>query len=454
MSGADRVVPHNLDAECAVLGSVLAFGADRLDDVLHAVPGLQPRHFYRTVHQWIYGAFLALHQERSAIDFVTVKAYLERTRKLEDVGGPAYLASLSDGVPRSTNVAHYGGLVYDAAQRRMLITLGAALQADGYDQTKSLADLLNRAERELFSVAESSDGEQPVLSVAERTSRLLSDLEQIQSADSPITGCPTGFTDLDVLTRGLQPKELILLGARPAMGKTALALNIACNAARAGRVVAFFSMEMSGESLMYRLAASMAQIDLHAMLSGKMPERYYGRLSQSACELGNLPTLEIDDTRILSPLRLASKARRILRKHGRLDLIVLDYLQLMEAPDKGYRNRTVEVGQISRLLRGVAQELSVPVLALSQLSRGPDDRSSNDHRPRLSDLRESGALEQDADVVLLLHRDDAYNETDDNRGLADLIIAKQRNGPVADVQLRFHAEEVRFSDASTLRGVA
>jgi replicative DNA helicase len=441
----ERVVPHNLDAERAVIGCILAYGGDRLDDLLHHSP-LEPKHFFRAAHQIIFRAVLALHQRRSPIDFVTVKSELERIGKINEVGGPAILGDFASGVPRSTNLPHYGGMVYQAAQRRHLIGLSTTLQADAYDEAKPISDVLDRVERDIFDVSEAVEGEQPVLSVAARVPRLIADLERIQDSDSPMTGVPTGFADLDTLTRGLQRKELILLGARPSMGKTALALNVAHHAARDGRVVAFFSMEMSGESLMHRLVAASAKIDLHKLLSGTLPPTYYGRLANAWSELNELSNLEIDDTRGLGPLQLRSKARRIKRQHGRLDLIVLDYLQLMEAPDKGYRNRSIEVGQISRLLRSTAQELDVPILALCQLNRNTEDRSDN--KPRMSDLKESGSLEQDADMVLLLHREEMYEATNDNQGKATLDICKQRNGPTKEIRLYYHAEEVRFANAT------
>jgi replicative DNA helicase len=435
---AERTLPHNLEAERSVLGAILVHN-DAFNTAAQVIDG---RDFYRDAHRRIFDRMVALSERGYAIDFITLKEELSRGGDLEEVGGPAYVASLVDGVPRATNVEYYARIVKEKATLRNLIYAANKILTNAYEADQESDLILDEAESSIFAVADDrlKAGFVPM---RELVNESFPKIEQLFEHKRLVTGVPTGFVDLDEMTRGLQAGDLVIIAARPSMGKTSLVLNIAQHVAvQADHTVGFFSLEMSKESLFIRLLTSEAQIDSHRLMSGHIADRDYSRISHALEKLSSM-RLFIDDTANIGVLEMRAKSRRLQAEHG-LSLIVVDYIQLMNARGR-YENRTLELASISRSLKGLAKELNVPIVVLSQLSRAPESRS--DHRPQLSDLRESGALEQDADVVVLIYRDDAYNRDPNNpdAGTAELIVAKQRNGPTGIVRLAFLREQTRFA---------
>lgn len=433
----ERTLPHNLEAEASVLGAVLS-NPQAINQALEVVA---PGDFYRKAHETIFEAMFALSERNVAIDFLTLKEQLGE--KVDDVGGPAYIASLADGVPRATNVAYYARIVKEKATLRNLIYAANKIIADAYDADDESDAILDRAEQAVFSVADRRlrDGFVPMDRIVRDN---FSAVEQLMEQKRLVTGVSTGFLELDEMTRGLQPGDLVIVAGRPSMGKTSLAFNIAEHVAQQpDQVVGVFSLEMSKESLFLRLLSSVGQIDAHRLAAGLLGKNDYGRLSNAMSAMAAM-RLHIDDSAGVSVLEMRAKARRLQAEHG-LSLLIIDYIQLMTARGK-FDTRTLELASISRSLKGLAKELRVPIVVLSQLSRAPESRS--DHRPQLSDLRESGALEQDADVVALIYRDDVYNRDPNNpeAGTAEIILAKQRNGPTGVVRLAFLREQTRFAN--------
>lgn len=430
----DRVPPHNLDAERAVLGGVL-INSEALNDA----DTLKPSDFYRKAHQRIFETLIALANQSVEIDLVTVKNALITSGWLEDIGGASYLASLQDGVPHSTNVAHYAAIVREKAALRRLITAGVEMLDKAFDASEPSLEILEAAERAIIGLADTTaaDGFESMRTIALRGMELL---EKAHAARTTLTGCPTGFTQLDDLTHGLQPGALVTLGARPGIGKTSLASNIAQHAATCGRIVAMFSLEMGKEELFFRQVAATAQIDSHRLQSGYLGAHEWTRVSQAVSVVAE-SGLYVDETPAIGVFELRSRTRRLKSEHG-LDLVVIDYLQLMGTPEKSRENRNAEVGAITSALKALARELKVPVLLLSQLTREPEKRGT---RPRLSDLRDSGSIEQDSDVVLFLHRPEGGEST----ALTDLIVAKHRNGPVGTIKLAWFEEQTRYANHST-----
>ena len=436
---AERTLPHNLEAERSVLGAILVHN-DAFNTAAQVIDG---RDFYRDAHRRIFDRMVTLSERGDAIDFITLKEELSRGGELDAVGGPAYVASLVDGVPRATNVEYYAKIVKEKATLRNLIYAANKIVANAYEAEQESDLILDEAESLIFAVADDrlKAGFVPMRTLVNES---FPKIEQLFEHKRLVTGVPTGFVDLDEMTRGFQGGDLVIIAARPSMGKTSLVLNIAQHVAvQPNMTVGFFSLEMSKESLFIRLLTSEAQIDSHRLMSGHIAERDYGRISQSLNRLSGMG-LFIDDTANIGVLEMRAKSRRLQSEHG-LSLIVVDYIQLMSARGR-YENRTLELASISRSMKGLAKELNVPIVVLSQLSRAPESRS--DHRPQLSDLRESGALEQDADVVILIYRDDAYNRDPNNpeAGTAELILAKQRNGPTGIVRLAFLREQTRFAN--------
>ena len=437
---AERTLPHNLEAERSVLGAILVHN-DAFNTAAQVIDG---RDFYRDAHRRIFDRMVALSERGEAIDFITLKEELSRGGDLEEVGGPAYVASLVDGVPRATNVEYYARIVKEKATLRNLIYAANKILSNAYEADQESDLILDEAESSIFAVADDrlKAGFVPM---RELVNDSFPKIEQLFEHKRLVTGVPTGFVDLDEMTRGLQGGDLVIVAARPSMGKTSLVLNIAQHVAVQGEehTVGFFSLEMSKESLFIRLLTSEAQIDSHRLMSGHIADRDYSRISHALERLSGM-RLFIDDTANIGVLEMRAKSRRLQAEHG-LSLVVVDYIQLMSARGR-YENRTLELASISRSLKGLAKELNVPIVVLSQLSRAPESRS--DHRPQLSDLRESGALEQDADVVILIYRDDAYNRDPNNpdAGTAELIVAKQRNGPTGIVRLAFLREQTRFAN--------
>ena len=439
IAAAERTLPHNLEAERSVLGAILVHN----DAFNLAAQVIDSRDFYRDAHRRIFDCMVALSERHDAIDFVTLKEELARAGELDEVGGPAYVAALADGVPRATNVEYYARIVKEKSTLRNLIYAATKIVANAYEADQESDLILDEAESAIFAVA---DDRLKAGFVAMRD--LVKDsfpkIEKLFEQKRLITGVPTGFVDVDEMTRGLQAGDLVIVAARPSMGKTSLVLNIAQYVASLGdQVVGFFSLEMSKESLFLRLLTSEAQIDGHRLMSGAIGGNDYHRISHALEKLNSMK-LFIDDTANIGVLEMRAKSRRLQSEHG-LSLLVVDYIQLMNGRGR-FENRTLELASISRSLKGLAKELNVPIVVLSQLSRAPESRS--DHRPQLSDLRESGALEQDADVVVLIYRDDVYNRDPNSpdAGTAELILAKQRNGPTGVVKLAFLREQTRFAN--------
>jgi replicative DNA helicase len=436
---AERTLPHNLEAERSVLGAILVHN----DAFNLAAQVIDDKDFFRDAHRRIFDKMIALNERGAAIDFVTLKEELSRAGELDDVGGPAYIASLADGVPRATNVEYYARIVKEKSTLRNLIYAANKILTNAYEAEQEPEIILDEAESSIFAVADDrlKAGFVPMRDLVKES---FPKIEQLFEQKRLVTGTPTGFVDLDEMTRGLQPGDLIIVAARPSMGKTSLILNISQYVAvQADMTVGFFSLEMSKESLFLRLLTSEAQIDSHRLMSGAIGQKDYGRISH-ALETLSAMQLFIDDTASIGVMEMRAKARRLQAEHG-LSLLVVDYIQLMSGRGR-FENRTLELAAISRSLKGLAKELHVPIVVLSQLSRAPEARS--DHRPQLSDLRESGALEQDADVVVLIYRDDVYNKdpNHENAGIAELIVAKQRNGPTGIVKLAFLREQTRFAN--------
>src|SRR3990170_4173051 len=434
------MLPHNLEAERSVLGAILVHN----DAFNLAAQVIDSGDFYRDAHRRIFDRMVTLNERNQAIDFVTLKEELSRGGDLDAVGGPAYVAALADGVPRATNVEYYARIVKEKSTLRNLIYAANKILTDAYEADQEADLILDEAETAIFAVADDrlKAGFVPMRDLVKES---FPKIEQLFEQKRLITGVPTGFVDLDEMTRGLQAGDLIIVAARPSMGKTSLVLNISQYVAtQPNLTVGFFSLEMSKESLFIRMLTSEAQIDSHRLMSGAIGQKDYGRISH-ALETLSAMKLYIDDSASIGVLEMRAKARRLQAEHG-LSLLVIDYIQLMTGRGR-FENRTLELAAISRSLKGLAKELNVPIVVLSQLSRAPEARS--DKRPMLSDLRESGALEQDADVVALIFRQDMYKTDDqpaDTDGIAEIIIAKQRNGPTGTVRLAFIREQTRFGN--------
>jgi replicative DNA helicase len=436
-----RVVPRNLDAERSVLGASLVY-PEALDTV---VPLLRPEDFYREAHSHIFRALLGLHRNHVAVDVVTIQEHLATAGLLDEVGGPAYLASLTDGVPRGMHVEDHARIVRDKSTLRQLIVVSRGTIAQAYDAEEAAPDVVDAAQRRIAQVAERQVLSGGFVGMSATMGEVLATLETRRADTGQLTGVPSGFADLDMMTGGFQPGDLIILAARPSMGKTSLAQSLAVHAATAGKItVGLFSVEMSRLSLGLRLVASEAHVDTLRVRDGRIWDREWASISGAMARLGQ-SNLFIDDTADLTVFDIRAKSRRLKAEHG-LGLLVIDYLQLMRGTDKA-ENKNLEVAGISRGLKLIARDLQVPVLVLSQLSRDPEKRA--DKRPVLADLRDSGALEQDADVVLFIHREEYYTPTDANHGVADVIVAKQRNGPTGTVRLRWIQALTRFEDRST-----
>src|SRR5579863_3971604 len=438
----ERPLPHNLEAERSILGAVL------LDNhsLNAAVEKLRSEDFFLPQHRQIFERMVQLGEKQQAIDTVTLMEDLGRRGELEAAGGVAYLSQLADGLPRATNVEHYARIVKEKAILRSLAFSAAAIQEQALAAGDDADVILDRAESAIFQLAEDRV-KAGLIGVKELVRENYERLERIFSEGRRITGLATGYAGLDNETAGLQPSELVILAARPSMGKTALALNIAENVAlRQREPVAIFSLEMSKESLLLRLLASQARVDAHKFRTGHMNKDDWSKVTGSLARLGDAP-IWIDDSASSTVLEMGAKARRLKRDRG-LSLMIVDYLQLIvPTTNRRSSNRQEEVSGISRALKGLAKELKIPVVVLSQLTRAPE---REDRKPQLSDLRESGAIEQDADVVLFINRPNFYKTDlpDEDRAKAELIIAKQRNGPTGNLNFVFLARHTRFEEAA------
>jgi replicative DNA helicase len=442
VAAPDRTLPHNLEAEKSVLGAILINN----DAFNHAAELIDSRDFFRDAHCRIFDKMVALSERGDAIDLVTLKEELQRASELDQVGGPAYIASLADGVPRTANVEHYARIIKEKATLRNLIHSANRILSTAYEAEQDADLILDSAEKAIFEIAEDRirEGFVPLRDLVQSS---FATIEKLQQHKGMVTGVPTGFVDLDEMTSGLQPSDLVLVAARPSMGKTSFVLNVAQHVGiHTDMTVGFFSLEMSKEQLFMRMLTSEARIDAHRFRSGYLSEKDYGRLSHALGTLAEARVF-IDDTASIGVLEMRAKARRLQAEHG-LNLLIIDYIQLMQGRGR-FESRQQELASISRSLKGLAKELNVPIVALSQLSRAPETRS--DHRPQLSDLRESGALEQDADVVMFIFREDQYRTSEgqpnqDAAGIAEIIVGKQRNGPTGVAKLAFIKEHTRFEN--------
>jgi replicative DNA helicase len=435
----ERPLPHSADAERAILGAVL------LDNsfVNQAIELLRPDDFYVRAHQHVFRAMISLSERGSEINPILLGEELRREGVVEQVGGVAFISELTYGLPHFTNVVAYAKVVKDKSVLRQLVKVANKVTSEALEEEDEAEVILDHAEQMIFALADerTRQGFSHIKPVADH---LLEKVQEMAGRPVMLTGLTSGFNDLDQKTSGLQPSDLIIIAARPSMGKTAFCLNVAQNAAiKSGAVVGIFSLEMSKESLVMRMLSSEARVDAHRFRTGYLSRDEWARLAGA---LGTLADAKIfvDDTPGISVLEMRAKARRLAAEQKRLDLIVVDYLQLMSGGARRIESRQQEVSQISRELKGLAKELNVPLIALSQLSRAAETRT--DHRPQLSDLRESGAIEQDADVVGFIYREEYYNATDENSNKAEIIIAKQRNGPTGTVELAFIKEFTRFED--------
>ncbi len=434
-----RVPPHSVEAEQSLLGGLLLDGRawDEIADLL------ADEDFYRRDHRLVFAAIRKLSADSTPVDVVTVAEHLSGLGQIDDAGGMPYLGSLVSNVPSAANIKSYAAIIRDRSVLRQLIGVSTdignvALEPEG----RSVAEILDHAEQQVFDIAEQgSRGKKGYRPIKDLLVDVTERIDHLYHHDGPCTGIPTGFSDLDGMTSGLQPADLVIVAGRPSMGKTTFAMNIVEHVAiKSQKSVAVFSLEMPGEQLVMRLLSSLGRIDQQKIRSGKLADDDWPRLTSAMSILGEA-RMFIDDTPALSPTELRARARRIKREHD-LDLIVIDYLQLMQCP--GSENRTNEISEISRTLKAVAKELGVPVIALSQLNRGLEQRPNK--RPIMSDLRESGAIEQDADLIAFIYRDEVYNEDSPDKGIAEIIVGKQRNGPIGSVRLTFLGQYTRFEN--------
>jgi len=435
-----KVPPHSRQAEQAVLGGLMLDNS-AWDKVADRVTGDD---FYRRDHRLIFQAISRLADSNSPFDAVTLSEWLEKNQQLDDAGGLANLGALVQNTPSAANIQAYADIVRERSILRQLISIGNDIAGSAYvTDGRSSAELLEYAEQQVFQIAEhGSRGKRGFRKIQSLLGAAVDRIDLLFQQDEPITGVSTGFSDLDDMTAGLQPSDLIIVAGRPSMGKTTLAMNFAENAAIKHQIpVAIFSMEMPGEQLALRMLSSLGHIDQHKIRTGKLDDDDWPRLTSAVSLLDSAP-LFIDDTPALSPSEMRARARRLKREHD-LGLIVIDYLQLMQVPGSK-ENRTNEISEISRNLKALAKELEVPVVALSQLNRGLEQRT--DKRPVMSDLRESGAIEQDADVIIFIYRDEVYNEDSPQKGIAEIIIGKQRNGPIGSRFLTFRGQFTRFEN--------
>ncbi|MBC7545713.1 MAG: replicative DNA helicase [Candidatus Sericytochromatia bacterium] len=443
----DRLSPQNVEAEMSVLGAALI---DR-DASIKVVEALIPDSFYLQAHQTIFKAILQLHEQGDPVDLITVSNLLRKRELLDSIGGAAYLAELANAVHTTANAEYHAGIVDEKALLRRLIRAGNEIIALAYDPKMAIAGVLDEAEKKIFDVSNRSIGGQlhhikPLLSEA------FEKLEaRFENEDVTQDGTSTGLVDLDDLLTGLQPSDMIVLAARPSMGKTAFCLNIATHVAVHGKKpVAIFSLEMAKEQIAQRILCGEAMINAFKLRSGQLHEHEWSRLTSAIGRLSEAP-IYIDDTSSITPMEMKAKCRRLKAESKELGLVIIDYLQLMEGGSGASDNRVQEISKISRSMKSLARELKVPVLALSQLSRAVEQRTNK--RPQLSDLRESGAIEQDADIVMFIYRDEYYNPDSDHKNTAEVIIAKHRNGPVGTVKLYFNKDITRFQNLSLEPGM-
>lgn len=439
----EKVPPQNIEAETAVLGCML-LDKEAIALAIEEIGGAEA--FYLDAHRSIFSVIIELYDENEAVDMVTIIEKLRKQGTLEKVGGASRIAELTNSIPTSANIAHYAGIVKEKYLLRSLIEAATHIITEGYDPSTDAEGILDRAEKLIFEITSSSKREMHVSAMKDIVKESIETIDKLYQRKENITGIPSGFHDFDVMTAGLQKSDFIVLAGRPSMGKSALAISMMEYAGIVEKIpCAFFSLEMSKDQLAQRMLCSQAGVNAHKVRTGFFSQSDWPKLVGAAGKLSEAP-IYIDDTPGISVLELRAKARRLKAKHD-IQLVIIDYLQLMQGGSRA-ENRQQEISEISRSLKALARELDVPVIGISQLSRAVEQRS--DHRPMLSDLRESGAIEQDADVVVLLLREEYYNPTEENKGIAEVIIAKQRHGPVGSVNLAFLSEFTKFSNLSRM----
>ncbi len=444
-----KIPPQNIEAEQCVLGGVLLEN-EAINNVLEI---LVPEDLYRESHRKIFTAMIALFEKSEPIDLITLTNILKSRNHLDEVGGSAYLSSLVDSIPTAANISYYVKIIKEKALLRGLITTATEIITRGYEDEEDVADLLDQAERSIFQISENQI-KPSFYSMKSILKESFKTIEKLYESREIVTGVPTGFDEIDKLTSGFQPSDLIIIAGRPSMGKTAFSLNIARHAAVEKSIpVVVFSLEMSKEQLAMRMLCSEAKVDAHRLRGGFLGETDWPKLTRAAGMLSEAPIF-IDDTPALSLLEMRAKSRRLMADH-KLGLVIVDYLQLMRGRGLYHRGRTSmetreqEISEITRSLKALAKELHVPVVALSQLNRKVEDRQ--DKRPQLADLRESGAIEQDADLIAFIYREEVYEKTEGNKGIAEIIIGKQRNGPVGKVELAFLDQYTSFENLAWVK---
>ncbi|ADO59359.1 replicative DNA helicase [Paenibacillus sp. SEL3] len=435
----DRIPPQNLEAEQAVIGSILL----QSEALITAMERVQTEDFYDKAHQMIYEAMIELGESGQPIDLVTLTSKIQDKGQLEDIGGVSYLAKLAHGVPTAANVDYYAQIIEEKAMLRRLIRAATQIVSEGYSSGEDVAGMLSDAERKIMEISNGRSGS-GFIAIRDVVMEVFDRVELLHQNKGNTTGIPSGFVDLDKMTAGFQRNDLIIVAARPSVGKTAFALNIAQNVAvRAKETVAIFSLEMSAAQLVQRMICAEANLDANVMRTGEFKgDDDWAKLTMGIAALSEAE-IYIDDTPGITVADIRAKCRRLKAEKG-LGMIVIDYLQLIHGRGKAGENRQQEVSEISRTLKQIARELEVPVIALSQLSRGVEQRQ--DKRPMMSDLRESGSIEQDADIVAFLYRDDYYNQETEKKNIIEIIIAKQRNGPVGTVELVFLKNYNKFAN--------
>ena len=435
-----KVPPHSVEAEQSVLGGLL-LDNDAWDRVIERV---QSTDFYRKNHAFIFQSIQTLVERNQPIDAITLIESLKEKGQLEAAGGEVYIFELANNTPSAANILAYADIVRDRSVLRQLVKVTTSITEEALQpQGRPPKELLDEAEKKVFDIAEQHSRHQGPSGIADLLTKTVAHIDELYHSGDSLSGLSTGYKDLDHLTSGLQPADLVIVAGRPSMGKTVLGMNIAEHVAIASeKPVLVFSLEMPNEAIAMRMLSSLGRIDQHRLRTGKLKDEDWSRIS-SAVSILSGAKMFIDDTPGLSPTELRARARRITREHGPLGLIVIDYLQLMQVP--GFReNRTTEISTISRALKSLAKELNVPVVALSQLNRSLEQRPNK--RPIMADLRESGAIEQDADVIAFIYRDEVYNDNSPEKGIAEIIIAKQRNGPIGTVRLTFLGQYTRFEN--------
>ncbi len=436
-----KLPPYALDAEQSVLGGILL--DNQAWDAVSTK--LCETDFYRVEHRLIFRVIQKLSEESHPFDVITISDALKNIGELDNAGGEAYLFEISSNTPSIANISAYADIVREKSVQRQLIAISNEIANMAYNpEGRELSDMLDFAETKIFAIAEQTGADSGPEKLKDVLSQAIEKIDKLYHSDGDITGLPTCFTDFDKMTSGLQPADLVIVAGRPSMGKTLFAMNVAENAAlHAKQNVLVFSMEMPSDALAMRMISSLGRIEQNRVRTGKLKDDDWPRVTSAVNMLAEA-SVYIDDTPGLSPAEVRARARRLAKEHGQLGLIVIDYLQLMKVPGFKVENRTAEISEISRSLKALAKELNVPVIALSQLNRSLEQRA--DRRPVMSDLRESGAIEQDADLIAFIYRDEVYHEDSPDKGTAEIIIGKQRNGPIGKVRLAFLGHYARFED--------